>query len=165
MNPVFRYRHWAGFSQHTHRFRLALTCVFIKQTELPCQCHQPLPRLAPLLPRVQGDFAEFPREDYIQHALGFSPRGTCVGSRYGHAGGSGALFTGTRNRPLEMHLQSRLRHLLAITALQRLLRSRRTTVLLGISRCVGRRTITAWCRNIKPASLSSSSIKGALRTD
>ena len=53
-----------------------------------------------------------------------------------------------RNRPLEVHLQLRLRLLLAITALQRLLRSHRATALLGLSRCVRCWTKTTWCRNI-----------------
>ena len=39
----------------------------------------PAPRAqAPLLPRVRGQFAEFPRPGYTRHALGSSPRGTCL---------------------------------------------------------------------------------------
>ena len=41
---------------------------------------------APLLPKVRGQFAEFPHPECPRHALGFSPRGTCVGSRYGRGG-------------------------------------------------------------------------------
>ena len=54
LKPGFRYRHWAGFSDNTHPFGLAVTCVFIKQSELPCHCDQRLSKLAPLLPKVQG---------------------------------------------------------------------------------------------------------------
>ena len=39
---------------------------------------------APLIPRLRGQFAEFPRPQSTRYALGFSPRDTCVGSRYGH---------------------------------------------------------------------------------
>src|SRR5580658_1158677 len=38
--------------------------------------------LAPLLPKLRGKFAEFPYSNSRRHALGFSPRGTCVSSRY-----------------------------------------------------------------------------------
>src|SRR5439155_2433848 len=61
LNRVFRYQHWAGFSGHTNPFGLAATYVFSKQSELPCHCDQPPPWLAPLLPKLRGQFAEFPR--------------------------------------------------------------------------------------------------------
>ena len=38
--PGFRYRHWAGFSDHTHPFGLAVTYVFVKQSDLPSHCDQ-----------------------------------------------------------------------------------------------------------------------------
>ena len=84
MNPVFRYRHWAGFANYTHVFTLAVGCVFIKQSERPSHCDQPFTRLAPLIPKVRGQFAEFPRLGLDRDALAFSARGTCVSSRYGH---------------------------------------------------------------------------------
>ena len=40
--PVFRYRHWAGFNGNTHPFGLAAAYVFIKQSEPPSHCDQPL---------------------------------------------------------------------------------------------------------------------------
>ena len=83
LEPAFRYQHWAGFSGRTKPFDLAATYVLVKQSGLPCHCDQPLARLAPLVPKVRGQFAEFPRVDFRRHALGFSPRGTCVSSRYG----------------------------------------------------------------------------------
>jgi len=79
---AFRCRHWAGFSGHTQLFSLAATYVFIKQSELPGHCDQTSSSLAPLLPKLRGKFAEFPRSNSRRHALGFSPRGTCVSSRY-----------------------------------------------------------------------------------
>jgi len=83
LEPAFRYQHWAGFSGRTQPFDLAATYVLVKQSGLPCHCDQPLARLAPLVPKVRGQFAEFPRVDFRRHALGFSPRGTCVSSWYG----------------------------------------------------------------------------------
>ena len=38
---VFRYQHWAGFSDYTHPFELAVTYVFSKQSEPPSHCDQP----------------------------------------------------------------------------------------------------------------------------
>jgi hypothetical protein len=84
LSPVFRYRHWAGIAYHTHVFTLAVSCVFIKQSERPSHCDQPFARLAPLIPKVRGQFAEFPRLGLDRDALAFSARGTCVSSRYGH---------------------------------------------------------------------------------
>ena len=86
LKRAFRYQHWAGFSGRTQPFDLAATYVLGKQSGLPGHCDQPLAWLAPLLPKVRGQFAEFPRVDFCRHALGFSPRGTCVSSRYGHSG-------------------------------------------------------------------------------
>ena len=83
LKRAFRYQHWAGFSGRTQPFDLAATYVLVKQSGLPCHCDQPLARLAPLVPKVRGQFAEFPRVDFRRHALGFSPRGTCVSSWYG----------------------------------------------------------------------------------
>ena len=54
LNPVFRYQHWAGFSDHTNPFGLAVTYVFSKQSEFPSHCDQPLARLAPLIPKLRG---------------------------------------------------------------------------------------------------------------
>jgi hypothetical protein len=70
-----RYRHWAGFSGYTHPSGLAATYVFIKQSGFPCHCDQPLSRLAPLIPKVQGYFAEFPRVDCMPTRLGLLTQG------------------------------------------------------------------------------------------
>lgn len=59
--PGFTYRHWAGVTSRTNPFGLAAGCVFIKQSEPPGHCDQPLSGLAPLLPKIRGQFAEFPR--------------------------------------------------------------------------------------------------------
>ena len=41
------------------------------------------PNLALLLPKLRSYFAEFPRDTCIRYALGYSPKNTCVSSRYG----------------------------------------------------------------------------------
>lgn len=85
--PGFTYRHWAGVGPSTNPFGLAGTCVFIKQSGPPSHCDLRVTHpQAPLLPKLRGQFAEFPRPGFPRHALGFSPRGTCVGSRYGRGG-------------------------------------------------------------------------------
>ena len=77
---------------------------------------------APLLPKLRGQFAEFPRPGSPRHALGFSPRGTCVGSRYGRGGFLPASFSRAPGigRTALTGGYSRLRLVLAITALPRL---------------------------------------------
>ncbi len=75
---------------------------------------------APLLPKLRGQFAEFPGPGYPPHAWGYSPRSTCVGSRYGRGGSLPAPFSrapGVGGRLLtEPH--SRLQPLLTITVLR-----------------------------------------------
>jgi len=116
LNRVFRYQYWAGFSGRSQPFDLAPTCVFIKQSERPGHCDQPLARLAPLIPKVQGKFAEFPRPDYRRHALGFSPRGTCVSSWYGRTSWPHRVFHGHQGSieegpaPLPLAFSSGSRH-------------------------------------------------------
>ena len=43
----------------------------------------PITGQAPLIPKLRGYFAEFPKLQLNRHALAFSARGTCVRSRYG----------------------------------------------------------------------------------
>ena len=125
MYPGFTDRQWPGFGPRTHPFGLAGTYVFIKQSGPPRHCDlriqgYALDPQAPLLPKLRGQFAEFPGPGYPPDAWGFSPRGTCVGSRYGRGGSLPVPFSwapGIGGRVLtDPH--SRLRPLLAITALQ-----------------------------------------------
>src|SRR5438445_10705063 len=83
LEPAFRYQHWAGFSGRTKPFDLAATYVLVKQSGLPCHCDQPLARLAPLVPKVRGQFAEFPPVVFRQHALGCPPRAPLVSPCHG----------------------------------------------------------------------------------
>ena len=78
---LLTFQHRAGVSSYTSSFDLAETCVFAKQSPGPIHCgHIPV---APLFPKLRGQFAEF---------LNYpSPVGlrilflsTCVGLRYGH---------------------------------------------------------------------------------
>ena len=78
---------------YTQPFDLAVPYVFIKQSELPGHCDQIISDLALLLPKLRSDFAEFPHDICTRYDLGFSPRGTCFSSRYGH---SLRLFTGPK---------------------------------------------------------------------
>ena len=48
----------------TRPFELAAIYVFTKQSVFSCHCDQLLTQLAPLIPKLQGQFAEFPRLDY-----------------------------------------------------------------------------------------------------
>ena len=123
--PGFTYRHWAGVGPSTNPFGLAGTCVFTKQSGPPSHCDLRVTHpQAPLLPKLRGQFAEFPRLGFPRHALGFTPRGTCVGSRYGRGGSFPASFSrapGIGGTPLTGG-HSRFHPVLAITALPGLIR-------------------------------------------
>ena len=74
------FRHRAGVSPYTSPFGFAETCVFAKQSPGPFHCDHIA--VAPLLPKLRGNFAEFLNNP--------SPVGlrilfltTCVGLRYG----------------------------------------------------------------------------------
>ena len=78
---LLTFQHRAGVSSYTSSFDLAETCVFAKQSPGPIHCGHI--SVAPLFPKLRGQFAEF---------LNYpSPVGlrilflsTCVGLRYGH---------------------------------------------------------------------------------
>ena len=88
---LLTFRHRAGVSPYTSSFDLAETCVFDKQLPGPILCGHIA--VAPLFPKLRGQFAEF---------LNYpSPVGlrilflsTCVGLRYGHQ-----LYTQSFSRP------------------------------------------------------------------
>ena len=88
LEPSLKYRHWAGVTDYTHPYGLAVSQVFVKQSGSLCNCTL-LPQLAqqqqgPLIPKARGQFAEFPQLGLTLHTLGFTPRGTCAGSGYGY---------------------------------------------------------------------------------
>ena len=90
LNPSFRYQHRPGFSDYTNPFGLAVTCVFIKQSEPPCYCNllsQFLIRIAGI-PYTEGTglICRVPSPTVYPILLGLLIQCTCVGSRYGHSG-------------------------------------------------------------------------------
>ena len=159
MDPGFRDPHWPGLRSRSQPFGLAAPYVFIKQSGPPCHCdlrsqaHGPRPQ-APLLPRVRGQFAEFPRPEYPPDALGSSPRGTSVGSWYGHGGSFPLPFSPAPGPSRSLHTEapSRLHLVLAITALPRLMRLDRATARLGLPRGVRERACVAAPTPVAPES-------------
>ena len=77
---LLTFRHWAGVSPYTSACAFAQTCVFGKQSVEPFHCGRLAP--APLLPKLQGHFAEFLSHDSLEHLRILSST-TCVGLRYG----------------------------------------------------------------------------------
>ena len=75
------FQHWAGVSPYTSSFDFAQTCVFAKQSLAPILCDHP--KVAPLLPKLRGHFAEFLNKGYLAH-LRILSSPTCVGLRYRH---------------------------------------------------------------------------------
>ena len=66
-----------------HLIDLAKPCVFVKQSPGPLHCGFSVhTEEAPLLPKLQGHFAEFLGRDSLEHLRILSPT-TCVGLRYG----------------------------------------------------------------------------------
>ena len=55
MPPPVTFQHWAGVRPYTTSRELAGSCVFSKQSPLALF----LAKVAPLLPRIRGQFAEF----------------------------------------------------------------------------------------------------------
>jgi hypothetical protein len=60
LNPVFRYSHWAGISDYTSRFRVAVTYVVIRQLELPGHCDLPDLQAGTPSPKVTGPICRVP---------------------------------------------------------------------------------------------------------
>lgn len=171
LNPGFTYRHWAGVGPSTNPFGLAGTCVFTKQSGPPSHCDlrftQPQ---APLLPKLQGQFAEFPRLGFPRHALGFSPRGTSVSSRYGRGGSFSEGFSrapGIGRTPLTGG-HSRFHPVLAITALPGFEQLAGASTPVGLPRCVrGGTSRCRWCAghgNVNPFPFRPRRVESGLRT-
>ena len=100
MYPAFRYRHWAGFGDHTHPFGLAVTCVFIKQSEPPGHCDLPLREAGTPSPEVTGPICRVPLPGLNPTHLSLLGQGhLCQFSVRSPQGNLHALFTGTRNQP------------------------------------------------------------------
>lgn len=155
LDPGFTYQHWAGVSLGTHPYGLAKTCVFIKQSGPPGHCDLRSPHLEKTAgtpsPEVTGPICRLPWAGFPRHALGYSPRGTCVGSGYGHRGSLPAPFSRAPglSRTLLTEGPSRFCPVLAITALPGLMRLATPTGVVGLPRsvrswpCVAARTPVA----------------------
>ena len=72
--------HWSQVTPYTSTCVLAESCVFAKQSVVLFHCGQT--KLAPFLPKIQGQFAEFLREVSLTRLRILIPD-TCVGLRYG----------------------------------------------------------------------------------
>ncbi len=60
MNRVFRYSHWAGISDYTSPFGVAVTYVVIRQLELPGHCDLPDLQAGTPSPEVTGPICRVP---------------------------------------------------------------------------------------------------------
>ena len=84
------FQHRAGVSPYTSPFGFAETCVFGKQSPGPFHCDHIA--VAPLLPKLRGQYAEFlnnPSPD----GLRILSSSTCVGLRYGRLKYTSHLFS------------------------------------------------------------------------
>ena len=84
------FRHRAGVSPYTSPYGLAETCVFGKQSPGPFHCDHIA--VAPLLPKLRGQYAEF-LNNPSPVGLRILSSSTCVGLRYGRALTSVYLFS------------------------------------------------------------------------
>lgn len=103
MHGSLTHPHWAGLTSCTNPFGLAASSVFIKQSSFLGHCDLTFAGQAPLLPKVQGQIAEFPEPDYPRR-LPFFREGTCVGSGYGHPRITQSSFHGFQD-PIELPVQ------------------------------------------------------------
>ena len=75
------FQHRAGVSPYTSPFGFAETCVFDKQSPGPFHCDHLA--VAPLIPKLRGQYAEF-LNNPSPAGLRILSSSTCVGLRYGH---------------------------------------------------------------------------------
>ncbi len=97
LNRVLTYRHWAGVSNCTHPYGLAVTYVFIKQSKPPCHCDLLLRGAGTPSTEDTGLICRIPLTELLRHALACSARGTCVSSKYGHDGSFSLPFHGPQD--------------------------------------------------------------------
>ena len=81
---LLTFQHRAGVRPYTSSFDFAESCVFDKQSLPPILCHHPKVALkvVPLLPKLQGQFAEFLQHHSLKR-LNIFYMSTCVGLGYG----------------------------------------------------------------------------------
>ena len=78
------YRQWEGLRSYTSPCGLATPCVFIKQSGSSCHCALLFPKDSrdPFSRSYGANLPSSLKSVFSLHALGYSPRGTSVGSRY-----------------------------------------------------------------------------------
>ena len=81
---LLTFQHRAGVRPYTSSSDFAESCVFDKQSLPPILCHHPKVALwvVPLLPKLQGQFAEFLQHHSLKR-LNIFNMSTCVGLGYG----------------------------------------------------------------------------------
>ena len=84
------FQHRAGVSPYTSPFGFAETCVFDKQSPGPFHCDHF--SVAPLIPKLRGQYAEF-LNNPSPVGLRILSSSTCVGLRYGRLRYSSHLFS------------------------------------------------------------------------
>ena len=84
------FQHRAGVSPYTSPFGFAETCVFDKQSPGPFHCDHL--SVAPLIPKLRGQYAEF-LNNPSPVGLRILSSSTCVGLRYGRLQCSSHLFS------------------------------------------------------------------------
>ena len=84
------FQHRAGVSPYTSPFGFAETCVFVKQSPGPFHCDHLA--VAPLLPKLRGQYAEF-LNNPSPVGLRILSSSTCVGLRYGRLQYTSHLFS------------------------------------------------------------------------
>ena len=84
------FQHRAGVSPYTSPFGFAETCVFDKQSPGPFHCDHLA--VAPLIPKLRGQYAEF-LNNPSPVGLRILSLSTCVGLRYGRPSYPSHLFS------------------------------------------------------------------------
>ena len=84
------FQHRAGVSPYTSPFGFAETCVFDKQSPGPFHCDHLA--VAPLIPKLRGQYAEF-LNNPSPVGLRILSSSTCVGLRYGRPSYTSHLFS------------------------------------------------------------------------
>ena len=97
------FQHRAGVSPYTSPFGFAETCVFDKQSPGPFHCDHLA--VAPLLPKLRGQYAEF-LNNPSPVGLRILSSSTCVGLRYGRLLCTSHLFSLSIHRTSLLKFQS-----------------------------------------------------------
>ena len=156
---VFRYSHWAGISDYTSRFRVAVTYVVIRQLELPGHCDLPDLQAGTPSPEVTGLICRVPLTQFTPtrlrlfsegHLCRFSVR---TPSPFSRAPGI-CQVTPSRFLPL-----------LTITVLPGIIRLDGTTIPPDISRSVRAFATDGRYRNINLFPFRYTRVTVHLRTD